>query len=151
MNSRREHVETTRCLLTASLSSRLHSHRTGRGTRDAADGTRRTHARTRPHEGTRENANTPSSSVTVPHGTPATLRAHASRSPTARPPRRRARRARAASASRVGRKLAVRAHVPRGQPPRRLRPGRGGGSIRFGGVFYLIHVLACIRCITAVL
>ena len=38
----------------------------GRGGRDE------TRARTRPHEGTRENANTPSSSVTVSHGTPGT-------------------------------------------------------------------------------
>jgi hypothetical protein len=65
---------------------------------DAARGTRRTgrDARTRPHEGTRENANA-SSSVTVSHGAQATLRAHASRSPAARPPRRRARRARASA------------------------------------------------------
>ena len=52
----------------------------GRGTRRAGRDAR-THASTRPHEGTRKNASTPSSSVTVSHGTPATLRAHASRSP----------------------------------------------------------------------
>ena len=62
------------CVSTSFAHPRLHSrsHRTGRGTRDAAGGTRRTHARTRPHEGTRKNASTPSSSVTVSHGTPAT-------------------------------------------------------------------------------
>ena len=43
--------------------NRLHSHRTGRGTQDTADGgtgrDARAHSRTRPQEGTRENANTP--------------------------------------------------------------------------------------------
>ena len=73
--------------------TRIQDPDAGRGTRRAGRDAR-THASTRPHEGTRKNASTPSSSVTVSHGTPATLRAHASRSPAARPPRRRARRAR---------------------------------------------------------
>ena len=104
------------------LHSSTHTHRTG--TRDTADGTRRTHTHT--HVITRARARTQTR-----HHRSKSRAAHTSHAPharasrsLARPPRRGARRARAASASSVGRELAVRAHGPRW--PRyaeRVRPG----------------------------
>ena len=62
------------------LRSRLHSHRTGRGTRDAAGGTRRTHARK--HTSSRGHTQERKHAIIVSHS----LSRHAGHAPLAREP-----------------------------------------------------------------